>query len=68
MNHVGLESMEKARGIYCSTKLGSSQTLRRGGDPRACSASFYMVVRGKIEQSTYNQPGSGGIHLTFKSS
>lgn len=64
MNHVGLESMEKARGIYCSTKLGSSQTLRRGGDPRACSASFYMVVRGKIE----HQPGSDGIHLTFKSS
>ena len=34
MNHVELGLMQKARGIYCSSALGWSQTRKRGRDPQ----------------------------------
>lgn len=44
-----LESMQKARGMYCFCALGSSQPEGQAATLAAHSTSFYMVSRGGIQ-------------------
>jgi hypothetical protein len=62
VNHVELGLMQKARGIYCFSALGSSQTQRRGGErpPAPVWPSFYMVSRGQNRASATRHNTIGG--------
>ena len=45
------ESMQKARGIYCSSALGSSQTQRRGSGPQHPTGEFLYGFQGQNRAS-----------------
>jgi hypothetical protein len=51
VNHVEPGSMEKARGIYCSSELRSSQTQRRGSDPQHQFSEFLYGFQGQNRAS-----------------
>jgi hypothetical protein len=51
VKHVELESMQKARGIYCSSALGSSQTWRRGDTPQHPFGEFSYGFQGQNRAS-----------------
>ena len=51
MNHVKPGSMQKARGIYCSSALGSSQTQRRGADPQCPFSEFLYFHNFEVRET-----------------
>ena len=54
------KSMQKARGIYCSSALGSSQTRRRGGAPQHLFSEFLYGFQGQNRASATRHNMIGG--------
>jgi hypothetical protein len=60
VNHVELELMQKARGMYCSSALGSLQIRRRGSNPQHPFSEFLYGFQGQNRASATRQNMIGG--------